>query len=561
MEESQSSTNPGLDRSAQTGETLRKLREQADQTLDSHRRRLTNIESELNLHFQQITEELARDRVVDEMETEASQKLQAEFDRCREMLTQVEGDLRGLRLEAEETGTQLDQRTEELQQLREQHQQIENEKAELFGERDQLREDLARSGAELESLRAQLSGEAVDHDARLAEQMAECEQLRQQAEAGQAERDRLSNELNQLQEAFDQIQGECARLQGEHDAAGQLRDKLQSVQEELGVQQTQNSETRGSLELAEANYEKSVEQLRDAERRIQELENDSEASEQLEELQRKFDLALADVHKLKQENAELHEELARRPESDEQESPELVSLRAERDALAIRVEELVNAPPAEVVADNQQEVSDLQRRFEMAVEDVRQLKQDNATLQEKLERTAEASPAVVDDGAPLDWQAQKALLLAELEAEDSDSMAPERREARTTIEGTISITDRVVAEKDKEIQQLQELLESRPTAEPIAETQSEPHAQLYDQDELIQAERTRLEEARKEMEEKLREAEIEISVKRAKLAREQAALEEKLALVPEEEVAAEEEANPGKPRRHWLSALGLKEDE
>ena len=105
-----------------------------------------------------------------------------------------------------------------------------------------------------------------------------------------------------------------------------------------------------------------------------------EQKEHLEQSDRKCELALADVHKLKRANAELHEELARRPETDDQDSPELVSLRAERDALAGRVEELESAPRTKLDDDSQQELSDLQRRFEMAVDDVRSLKQENASL-------------------------------------------------------------------------------------------------------------------------------------------------------------------------------------
>jgi len=623
MEESLPSTNSDHDRSAQTGETLRKLREQADQTLDSHRRRLTNIESELNLHFQQITEELARDRVVDEMETEAALNLQKEFQHCRERLAQAEGDLGGLRQAAESTSTLLEERTAELQQLHEQFQQIENEQAELFDERDQLQEALSQANAELESQRAQLSGEAVDHEARLTELTAECEQLRQQDETGQAECDRLAGKLDQLQETLAQTQsqsealqeqlsaltkqhdaelarrvddleqlqqqfeetqserdrlaeqleqlrekndktlGECVRLQSELKTAGPVQDELHAVREELGTLQQQYRAAQHALETAEDNHEKCASQLRDAQQRMLELENDHGVDEQLDQLQRKFDLALADVDKLKRENAVLHEELLRRPEADEKESPELVSLRAERDGLASRVEELEETSSSESTTENQQELADLQRRFELAVEDVRQLKQDNVLLQEQLNRAPQPDAAVADDDTPLNWQAQKAILLAELEAEENGGIAPERREARTTIEGTISITDRVVAEKDLKIQQLQKLLDSRPTEAPLAETQPDPRAELFDQDELIQAERARLEEARKEVEEKLRKAEIEISLQRATLAREQAAVEEKKSHLPKEEEVPDEqeEASTGKPRRRWLSALGLKEED
>jgi len=513
--------NSGRDRSSETGETLRILRKQADQTLDGHRRRMTNIESDLNLHFQQITEELARDRVVDEMEVESSQKLQAEFQHCREMLTQVEGDLEGLRQEAEETRAQLDERTKELEQLRDQssgetvdhkarfseqkaecerlRQQDKTSRAEcdrLSEEFNQLQEALVQAQRESESFQEQFSTLSVEHRAQLAERTENQEQLQQQIDETQSERDRLAEQLEQLREKSHGMADETARLQGELETASQFRDELQSVQEELGSQQEQYRETCQSHESAEAKHQKSEEQLR-----------------------------------------------------------------AERDVLATRVEELENAPPAESGTDNQQELSDLERRFEMAAEEVQQLKQDNASLQEQLSSAPCESPVAVDESGPLDWQAQKAMLIAELEAEEHGGVAAERCEARTTIEGTISITDRVVAGKEEEIQQLQKLLDSRPAEEPIAEAPSEPHAELFDQDELIQAERTRLQQITEAMDAKLREAELEISVKRATLAREQAALQEKLAQLPEEKVVDEEPEATGKPRRRWLSALGLKEDE
>jgi len=529
--------NTGRDRSAETGETLRTLREQADQTLDGHRRRLTNIESELNLHFQQITEELARDRVVDEMEIEASQKLQGELRHCREMLTQVEGDLEGLRQEAEESRAQLDERTGELEQLREQlsgetvdhnahfvEQQEECERLRQQGETSraecdrlgqdlhQIQETFVQAQRESQSFQEQLSALSVEHGAQLAERTDSQEQLQQQIEEVQAERDRLAEQLEPLREKSREQGDESVRLRGELEAAGQLRDELLSVQKELESQQEQDRETRESLES-------SKKQLQDAQQKIREIESDKEAS------------------------------------------PELTSLRAERDGLVTRIEELENIPPGESSTDHQQEISDFERRIEMAIEEVCQLKQDNAALQEQVRCIPDAGPAPVADSGPLDWQAQKAILLAELEAEEHGGVVPERREARTTIEGTISLTDRVMAEKDQEIQQLQKLLGSQPAEGSTAETSSEPHAELFDQDELIQSERARLKQITQEMDAKLREAELEISVKRATLAREQAALQEKLAQLPDEEVVEEEPEISGKPRRRWLSALGLKEDE
>src|SRR5205085_11299864 len=109
------------------------------------------------------------------------------------------------------------------------------------------------------------------------------------------------------------------------------------------------------------------------------------------ELQHKFDLALVDVQRLRARVAELEQDLARRPESNQADSAELVGLRAERDALAARVDELQQRPVTQVDPNTEQQVADLQRRFELAVEDVRELKTINAKLEAQLAAKASAS--------------------------------------------------------------------------------------------------------------------------------------------------------------------------
>jgi hypothetical protein len=157
----------------------------------------------------------------------------------------------------------------------------------------------------------------------------------------------------------------------------------------------------------------------------------------------------------------------------------------------------------------------------------------------------------------MDWQAQKARLLAALESEEAEEPpAPERRQELVTIEGTISITDRVVADKDREIAELREQLAERP----VEVVEKSPATELLDKDEIIAAERAKLEALQKEWHDKLRAAELEMSLQRATLARKEAEIGQKL------QEAQQAQADPatgpdGKPRRRWLSALGLREDE
>ncbi len=529
MEEPQHLTTTGRDRSAQTAETLRTLREQADQTLASHRRRLTNIESELNLHVQQIAEELARDRVADDIEITASQELQEELQHRQETLSQVEEELAGLRRQLTEGDTQraehtlqFAEQTAEFERLTQQCQEDQGERAQLVQELEQLQEALTQVKGEADLLHAQIASLSSEHGVQLAERAENLEQSQRQIQETEVERERLANALEQLED--------------------------------------HHRQTQSALEVAEANNKKAAVLLRDAEQKISELSSNEEAEEQLQQMRRKFELALADVHKFKRENSELHEELLRRPETDEQESPELVNLRSERDALAARVVELESAPPEESNSNVQQEMADLQRRFEMAVEDVRALKQENADLNEQI-KEAQVTKPEVPEGEGLDWKSQKARLLAALDAEDRGILAPERGKERTTIQETISITERVVAKKDQELAHLQQLLEAKPAEEPQPATRQAAHEEAFDQDEVIQAERARLEQVRQELQGKLREAELDLSVQRATLARKQAALETKLARIQKENAEEEEAESSGKPRRRWLAALGLKDEE
>jgi len=263
-----------------------------------------------------------------------------------------------------------------------------------------------------------------------------------------------------------------------------------------------------------------------------------------------------DVNRLKRENAQLQEELTQRPEQDETESPALVSLRAERDALAVRIAELEDASQQVVDEDSQQQIDDLQRRFELAVEDLRAVKQENVDLKSQL---ASKSPSISTSSNEVgdDWEAQKERLLAALESEDEESVDEDRQEERAKIEGTIAITDRIVAEKEQEIAELRGLLESQTDSD--KQEAPSPEAELLDKDEVIQAERTRLEQLQQEWQEKLREAELEMSLQRAALARRETELQHKLEEIKHAEPV--ESTVDGKPRRRWLSALGIRDDE
>ncbi|HCK42640.1 MAG TPA: hypothetical protein DHW22_13525 [Planctomycetaceae bacterium] len=560
----------GDDRSQKTAEKLRLLREQADETLSGHRRRVSHIEAELNLRLKQIAEEIARDRVAEEMEAAAAAQLQEELEGLQSTLTGNDAEIQSLQemLESQASDYQqrLDQREEELGQLIEQAEQAQSQCAELARQLQkesetgaQLSEDLQAAQRALKELRAE-PYRACDN---LRNELTE---LQQQREQEQNETSQLHDKPHATQQSLEQLQAqECAdcaskseELKNLQHQNEELQQQLKSAHEKFRSLEQLQSDTTAALEKLVAKSEEMAALLKTAETRIQELDNKQEHQYQFEQLNRKFELALADVQKLKRENAELNSELASRSAASDESSPELVSLRSERDALADRVFKLENSPPEVIDGDLQQEISDLQRRFELAADDVRQLKQINSKLQEQLSQQPLAAEDPAIDGS--DWQAQKSRLLAELDAEEQSSLTDERRAARATIEGTIMLTDQVVAEKDKQIAELQASLEARPAKAEIETMKHAIQEEICSNDELIQTERRRLEKLQQEWQEKLRSAELEISVDRAKLARERSDLEERLAGLQDTQYDSNSDAR-GKPRHRWLSALGLKEEE
>ena len=147
------------------------------------------------------------------------------------------------------------------------------------------------------------------------------------------------------------------------------------------------------------------------------------------------------------------------------------------------------------------------------------------------------------------------------EDEDED---PEVVEQRLSLQATIAITDEVVAQKDREIAELRQLLEEQAGNIGSIAVGATAIAGILDQDELIAQERARLAQVQAEWREKLRQAEIDISVQRATIARDRAEIDEKLAnhKFDLDQMKAVGPSTPGaKPSRRWLSRLGIKDAE
>ena len=208
---------------------------------------------------------------------------------------------------------------------------------------------------------------------------------------------------------------------------------------------------------------------------------------------------------------------------------------------------------------------ELQRRFEMAVQDLREQKERNVDLENQLARKAAGVPPAL--GVAGDWESQKRLLLESLAADgedDDEDEDPEITERRLSLQATIAITDEVVAQKDREIAELRQLLEEQAGNIGSIAVGATAIAGILDQDELIAQERARLAQVQAEWREKLRQAEIDISVQRATIARDRAEIDEKLAnhkFDLDQMKAVGPSSTGAKPSRRWLSRLGIKDAE
>jgi chromosome segregation ATPase len=544
---------------AQSAAAIRALRDRAQLVLGERGKRLSELEERIAAQLEIVGEELARDASTsppapssEELESLELQRNQLERERTEweSLHKQQEAELTANRKEIEERSSNL---TAEQATLDSRRAELDRLQAQLAAKKTQAESQLLaiqRDRAELESASAHFRTE------RESTVQAEREELNQLERQLESERTNWHTERKQLEAASRSQTHELTRLRQELEKAERRQVEL------IESAKTDEADVRNEMQAQEAAWQHERAQLKEERDTLADdlqavrrkldrsLQQESAANKGLGEVVAKSELAMEDVRRLRGRLVELEEELEARPTADLSELPELINLRSEREQLVERVAvlelQLSKAPPA----STDQEVSDLRRRFELAVEDVRQLKTEKAKLEEQLASSRHSS-APISDHSISDWEAQKLRLLASLEGEESPT--PERRKELTRIEGTIRITDEVVAEKDRTIEALQQRLQE-------AGGRSSDD-QVVNSDEQICAERARLAALELEINEKLRKAELELSTSRAKLARQEAELEKlrgDLEVFKQAGIAPSTAGGPpSHPRRRWLDKLGL----
>jgi DNA repair exonuclease SbcCD ATPase subunit len=204
------------------------------------------------------------------------------------------------------------------------------------------------------------------------------------------------------------------------------------------------------------------------------------------------------------------------------------------------------------------------------MQDCRDLKNKNSDLTGQLSAAKSGTPVVATSGGTMDWETQKRLMLAQLEA-DFDGNDQQQQQQKLTIEQAIQKTEQAVAGKEQELaaksQEIEELrrqLENHGSESSVR--LSSAAAEVLDKDELVRQERESLKKLQDSLREQLRQAEIELSMERAKIARQRAEMEEKIQTFEADRakfaVAADGQKNADsgkKPSRgRWLARLGLR---
>jgi hypothetical protein len=432
----------------------------------------------------------------------------------------------------------------------------------IDAERNRLREQLAKMADENLSQGGELAGQLADARRELAAQ-----QIAWENEHTRAENERLAqlHQQDAVVQERDALAAKLATLTEQSQATStELASRLADGQQQLVLQQTAWDAERSRLEAERLalRHERNelAAALTTAGQRLENSLGQSEAAAERDELQQKFELAIGDMQRLRNRVAEMEQELASRPAADQMESVELVHLRSERDGLAHRVAELERQPATVVDLDAAQQIADLQRRFELAVEDVRDLKKLNTKLETQL--AAKLSAPSTASPASRDWESVKKQLLASLDGETGD-VAPARQRELSSIENTVRITDEVVTNKDRQIADLKMQLAGGGGAEGSTSKVADGVNASVDSDAVIQKHRVRIAQIEQEMEDKLRATEMQLSLERAKIAREQSQLTELRIELESTRGPNGPNADAGgnAPKRRWLSKLGLGDEE
>ena len=455
-------------------------------------------------------------------------KLREELTEIRSRQTDLTAELEAANQREAEANSKLESAAGRQEELSAELEAARAKQSELAGEAESSAGHEAEANAQLQALRG-----------RQGELSAELELAR----AGQVEHESQATVAEQreskLREELTEIRSRQTDLTAELEAANQ-----REAEANARIETIQGRQTDLSAEAEAANC------------------HQTELTSELESLRTECDRLRRAAESVSSGGGETSEEFdALRLERD-QLAENLAATEARTAGLIDRLsrteEQLENASEAPIGDGGDEE---LRRRYEMAMDDVRDLKSSNESLQEELSK-AKSTGGNTTSTPPggLDWEAEKKRILAELDSEyDEDNQ--EDKSARLEIEDVVNKTQQAISEKDREIGELQKVLDKQSSSIGSVAVGAAAIGEMLDQDAVVMEERENLRQLQAKWEEKLRKAEIDLAVERAKLAREKAEIGEKSAAIDKLDATVDDETEaPEKPARgRWLSRLGLQD--
>jgi chromosome segregation ATPase len=535
-------TTPGAEGGTeQFAAALHTQRQRVREFLLAQQERLRRAENELSEQLRHIAEELAAERRQTRQSREELDQRSAQLKQQADAIELLKVDLAAKQAEWEKLyrGAVAQQ-----QSIAEQLKRQQEEFARRQGEIKRQQSDAAAVEAELKRERKELEAGRGELEKRL------------------AENDALRNSLQTRQVELDAINDSQQKRQAELDA---LLDSQQMRRAELERRQQELSARTADCESRRRDIARKLKAQRSAnlkELELKRVEIERQSASDRHELQRQIESLQEECRTLREKSSALDNSVDRREvERIEAEKKGLVGRLAELEGQLDQArQELADARAAG--GKDKENTDDLRRRCEMAIEELRELKARNEELQEQLasaRRDGGENTSRISSGV-LNWEAEKQRILAALEA-DFEEDHEEDREEKMKAKEVIRRTDRLITEKNREIGELRQLLESQTGNIGSMAVGAAALGQILDTDAVIQEERKNLAQLQEECRDKLRHAEIEISLERAKIARERVQLDEKLRALEQKGLNSttnSEEKKPAKPvRGRWLAHLGL----
>ncbi len=238
---------------------------------------------------------------------------------------------------------------------------------------------------------------------------------------------------------------------------------------------------------------------------------------------------------------------------------------ADRELTELR-ERLQSNPETPLLVQAQADtIAELKEQLELAEQQQHELRDQNSDLAAQVAKhqvlSSGHTPHVSFQQESLSWEERKKLIMQQLEGETdtADSSSDEQIERQLAIEQVLLTTQSEIEKRDREIAELQAIIEQQSDTRQGVAIGAAAFAQAFDNDEMIQQERSKLKDIQREWEEKLRQAEVDVSLERAKLARERLQLEQELQSTQRERSANAKEPETAKKRK-WLEHLGLRDE-